>query len=71
MIDKIEIDACYNLDCNIGMRLMKEQGLIADWCIADPPYSIGYTKMTGGVIILLKGEYITALGLTRKYQKIA
>lgn len=41
MIDRIDIDACYNCDCNIGMRLMKEQGLIADWCIADPCYGIG------------------------------
>lgn len=37
-IEKIEIDACYNLDCNIGMQLMKEQGLIADCLLTDIPY---------------------------------
>ena len=41
MIDKVEPNNCYNLDCEIGMRLMIEQGLKADWCIADPPYGIG------------------------------
>lgn len=29
------------MDCLDGMRLMKEQGLKADWCITDPPYGIG------------------------------
>ena len=37
----IEIDKCYNMDCNVGMKLMQEQGLIADWCITDVPYGIG------------------------------
>lgn len=39
-----EIDNCYNVDCLYGMRLMKEQGLKADWCITDPPYGIGIDK---------------------------
>ena len=38
---KIEIDNIYNMDCLDGMRLMKEQGIKADWCITDPPYGIG------------------------------
>lgn len=29
------------MDCLDGMRLMKEQGIKADWCITDPPYGIG------------------------------
>lgn len=37
----IEIDKVYNMDCLDGMRLMKEQGIKADWCITDPPYGIG------------------------------
>ena len=41
----IEPNNCYNMDCEIGMRLMKEQGLKADWCITDPPYGIGIEKM--------------------------
>lgn len=45
---KIEIDNCYNIDCLDGMRLIQEQKLKVDWCITDPPYGIGYTKMTGG-----------------------
>ena len=42
----IEPNNCYNMDCEIGMRLMKEQGLKADWCITDPPYGIGIEKMS-------------------------
>lgn len=38
---KIEIDNIYNMDCLDGMRIMKEQGIKADWCITDPPYGIG------------------------------
>ena len=45
-MEKIEPNNCYNLDCNIGMQMMKEQGLIADWCITDPPYGIGIGKMS-------------------------
>lgn len=43
---KLEINQCYNLDCKVGMQLMKEQGLKADWCITDPPYGIGVGTMT-------------------------
>lgn len=38
---EIKPNNCYLLDCKIGMQLMKEQGLKADWCITDPPYGIG------------------------------
>lgn len=41
---KIEINNCYNIDCKIGMELMLEQGIKADWCIADVPYGIGADK---------------------------
>ena len=41
----IEPNNCYNIDCEIGMKLMQEQGLKADWCITDPPYGIGIEKM--------------------------
>ena len=44
--EKIEINHCYNMDCNIGMDMMKQQGLIADWCVADPCYGIGIGKMS-------------------------
>ena len=37
----LELDKIYNMDCLDGMRLMKEQGIKADWCITDPPYGIG------------------------------
>jgi site-specific DNA-methyltransferase (adenine-specific) len=43
---KIEPNNCYNMDCEIGMKLMQEQGLKADWCITDPPYGIGIEKMS-------------------------
>lgn len=43
---KIEIDNIYNMDCLDGMRIMKEQGIKADWCITDPPYGIGVGKKT-------------------------
>ena len=33
---KLELDKIYRIDCLEGMRLMKEQGIIADWCITDP-----------------------------------
>lgn len=45
---ELKINSCYNMDCMLGMRLMKEQGIKADWCISDPPYGINYTDMTGG-----------------------
>ena len=37
----IEPNNCYNMDCEVGMKLMQEQGLKADWCITDPPFGIG------------------------------
>lgn len=37
---KVKVDNCYLMDCLDGMRLMKEQGIKADWCITDPPYGI-------------------------------
>ena len=44
----IEPNNCYNIDCEIGMKLMQEQGLKADWCITDPPYGIGYARGNNG-----------------------
>ena len=43
---KIEINNCYNMDCKIGMQLMKGQGIKADWCITDVPYGIDIEKMS-------------------------
>ena len=43
---KIEINNCYNIDCKIGMQLMKEQEIKADWCITDVPYGISIEKMS-------------------------
>lgn len=45
---------CYNCDCEIGMKLMQEQGLKADWCITDPPYGIGVGSLayTNGVAMV-------------------
>lgn len=47
----LEINKIYNMDCLDGMRLMKEQGIKADWLIADPPYGIGVGSLayTNGV----------------------
>ena len=42
---KIEKNNCYNMDCEIGMKLMQEQGLKADWCITDPPYGINFDNI--------------------------
>ena len=44
---KIEIDNIYNMDCLDGMRLMKEQGIKADWIITDPPYGISVNNNMG------------------------
>lgn len=54
---EIKPNNCYNIDCEIGMKLMQEQGLKADWCITDPPYGINaggvgrknYKEQNGGV----------------------
>ena len=46
------VNECYNMDCADGMREMLEQGMRADWLITDPPYGIGWTKMTGGADLL-------------------
>ena len=43
---QIQTGKCYNLDCEIGMKAMQEQGLIADWCITDVPYGINITEKT-------------------------
>lgn len=48
------VNECYNMDCADGMREMLEQGLRADWLITDPPYGIGWTRMTGGATISLE-----------------
>ena len=40
----IEPNNCYNMDCLVGMEEMQKQGIIADWCITDPPYGIGADK---------------------------
>lgn len=41
----LEINKVYNCDCIDLMRAMKQQGIVADWLIADPPYgiNIGHT----------------------------
>lgn len=52
----IKENSCYNIDCEIGMKLMQEQGLKADWCITDPPYGIGYDKQAGKTSGQLYGE---------------
>lgn len=44
----IEINNCYNCDCKQGMEEMLSQGLIADWCITDPPYGINISLMPLG-----------------------
>lgn len=41
MKEMLELNKIYNMDCMDGMRLMKEQGIKADWIITDPPYGIG------------------------------
>lgn len=43
----IEENKIYNMDCLDGMRLMKEQGIKADWIITDPPYGISVNNNMG------------------------
>lgn len=43
----LELNKIYNMDCLDGMRLMKEQGIKADWIITDPPYGIGVNHNMG------------------------
>ena len=38
---EIKINTVYHGDCRDLMKAMIEQGIVADWCIADPPYGIG------------------------------
>lgn len=56
----LEINNIYNMDCLEGMRLMKEQGLKADWVITDPPYGIGYDKLANVVSGTQYGRSATA-----------
>lgn len=57
---KLEINKIYNMDCLDGMRLMKEQGIKADWCITDPPYGIGAaTSSTWSRSVLAKETQYT------------
>lgn len=58
---QIEIDHVYNIDCVDGMRLMQAQGIVADWCIADPPYGIGVGSQT-----YAKGVAIAGNGLAKR-----
>lgn len=44
----IQPNNCYNIDCVIGMKLMLEQGIKADWCITDPPYGVQYARGENG-----------------------
>lgn len=61
---KIEIDNCYNLDCKIGMQLMKEQGIKANWCITDPPYGNNYASIAHTV---RNTQYGVALAKKKDY----
>ena len=45
------------MDCLDGMRLMKEQGIKADWCITDPPYGISVNNNIGRRKGNIKSEY--------------
>lgn len=40
-MEKIKENTIYNCDCMEVMKAMQEQGIVADWCITDPPYGIG------------------------------
>ncbi len=52
---KIEPNNCYNLDCEIGMRLMIEQGLKADCMLTDIPYG-EVNRLSNGLRQLDKGQ---------------
>lgn len=39
---KIEPNNIYNMDCLDGMEAMREQGVVVDCIITDPPYGINY-----------------------------
>lgn len=47
----MKINECYNMDCRVGMEQMRSDGMHANWLITDPPYGIGWTKMTGGGLL--------------------
>lgn len=64
---KIEPNNCYNIDCELGMKLMQEQGLKADWCITDPPYGIGIEKMS----FTQSGAKTIGLATRRDYTSIS
>lgn len=63
---KLKIDNCYNLDCKIGMQLMKEQGIKANWCITDPPYGIGIEKMS----FTQSGDKVIGQAQRRDYRNV-
>lgn len=44
---KIEIDNVYNIDCLDGMRLMKEQDIMADMLLTDIPYGVVNARSNG------------------------
>lgn len=64
---RLEIDKCYNMDCRIGMWLMEEQGLKADWCIADPPYGIKADSLMAKKNM---GRYGKSLASNKDYRKV-
>ena len=43
----LEANKIYNIDCLDGMRLMREQGIKADWLVTDPPYGIKVNNSMG------------------------
>ena len=45
---EIKENTVYNCDCLELMKSMAEQGIVADWLIADPPYGIGIDGLVGG-----------------------
>ena len=42
---EIKENTVYNCDCLDLMKSMVEQGIVADWLIADPPYGISYASV--------------------------